>query len=102
MAGEAEQAFCLDRNEAGHRLARKGNVGLAGPSLAKIASYPVNDLMFFRRQSAADRYSSRSKTTQGLAGVRQPIQFHQHIHGNELRSKLASCNGEAYPAGRPR
>src|SRR5262249_10168216 len=57
MAGEAHQCPPLDRDEAGNRLARKRNIGFAGPGLAEGAADPLEHLVLLGRQRAADRYA---------------------------------------------
>src|SRR6185437_13310656 len=71
MAGEADQGPSLDRDEAGDRLARKRDVGFAGPGFAERAADPLQHLVLLGRQRAADRYAGGGQPVRGLAGVRQ-------------------------------
>jgi hypothetical protein len=46
MTGKSENSTLADRDEAGNRLPREGNLGLADPTSLKVFPQPRRDLVF--------------------------------------------------------
>jgi hypothetical protein len=83
VAGESDNSMLLDRDEAGDRLAREGDIGLTSPTLAEILPHPGDNFGFLRSQRAAYLNTLFEQLRERLARVWQVIELYEHVHGIE-------------------